>query len=168
MTAKYSGLVGDVTDQVSIMDETGHKMKIQNKNIKKLIQDISLVLDTLEYSNTYRLALMDGNLMDPTKLPEIMEAANNLTKTLKATLPAGFDYHPAVIKQKRTLENLKKTFGNRATGHLGKLCALIAAVNHLHTLVPAVFTVDCTQLYDRMGTSCHLSTVHRLASTCIQ
>ena len=126
-SAKYSGLVGDVSDQVSIMDETGHKLKIQNKNIKKLIQDISIVLDTLEFNNTYRLGLMDGNLMEPAKLAEIMEAANNLTKTLKATLPVGFEYHPAVIKQKRTLENLKKTFGNRATGNFGNI--FIAASN---------------------------------------
>ncbi|OQV24505.1 Exocyst complex component 1 [Hypsibius exemplaris] len=115
---KYHGLVGDVSSQVTMMDETGHKLKLQNRNIKKLIHDIGIVLETLEFQNSYRLILMDGNIMDPAKLPEILEAASVLSRILKASLPVGFDFHPAVIKQKRTLDNLRKTFGNRVAGNL--------------------------------------------------
>ncbi|XP_055332832.1 exocyst complex component 1-like [Paramacrobiotus metropolitanus] len=115
---KYHDLVGTVSDQVTMMDETGHKLKVQNKNVKKLITDISAVLSALDFNMTYRVALMDGDLMNKEKLPEIIEAANVLSQVSKAPLPYGFEYHPAVDHEKKRLERLKATFGNRVIQNL--------------------------------------------------
>ncbi|XP_076310554.1 exocyst complex component Sec3 isoform X2 [Tachypleus tridentatus] len=117
----YDNLLKNVRDSVLRMEEKDTLIQIQNKNHRKLLDELENMVNQLDLSHQHQMVLLDGDLKTSEGVAAAAAAANALQKAMNAQIHPSLCNMSAFKEQMKLCEKLRAKFTTRLAHHLNNL-----------------------------------------------
>ncbi|KAG1710455.1 Exocyst complex component 1 [Nymphon striatum] len=117
----YDELLKNVRDNILMMEEKDSLIHVQNLNNQRLMEELENLISQLDLSHKHQVALIDGDLVNPTGIVECITAAKALHEAMNAQIHPSLLKMAAVQEQLKLFEKFKMKFAQRVSRHLNNL-----------------------------------------------
>lgn len=115
---EYEDKINAVGDAVRMVGERDNILQLQQNNQHALLDLLSDMINSLEYSAESKRALLENDLKSTQSIQRCVQAANQLLDILEVDIPAGLRKMKAYEEQIKYLEHLKLKFCTNVHNHL--------------------------------------------------